>query len=434
MQKPNILLICIDCLRADKIFNSKAHIPNLRKLLTKGTAFTNAITVATTTSPSIASLLTGKYPSQHGIQSLVGYKLNPSIETLPQILVEKGYDTCAMVTGPLSEDLGCHRGFKDYRYRKKGENIHTDWKNELLAKLDGFTSQPWMLFLHLWELHDPRVVPNKFNHSKYGNSPYERALAGVDFQLGSILEQIDLNNTIVIILGDHGESIAEDTTKKVLVKLWKNRRTRSAAQAMGKAIDYTRKFIPFGTFDHYSPGFHGQFEGHGFHIYDFLVKVPVLLVGNGLFPENLKIHKQISLVDIMPTLSEIVGRACPSHGPEQGRDLLPLISKPESHEWEEIAYMQACGIVLCDHNNWLIGLRTPKWKFIRPYIGTNHGEELYDLEHDPLELRNIAKKHRSLATKFNALLETMLESETSSAMTADETKSLSNKLKDLGYL
>ena len=69
----------VDCMRADTLTDRQRypHVPNIDALMARSTSFTEMITAATTTTPSVATLLTGRYPAEHGVRSLLGYKLQP---------------------------------------------------------------------------------------------------------------------------------------------------------------------------------------------------------------------------------------------------------------------------------------------------------------------------------------------------------------------
>src|SRR3712207_4550548 len=95
--QPNVLFLMVDCMRADILWDRQRYpsVPNLDQLMTRSCSFTEMITAATTTTPSVATLMTGRYPAEHGVRSLLGYKLQPDVKTLPEILREHGYLTIA---------------------------------------------------------------------------------------------------------------------------------------------------------------------------------------------------------------------------------------------------------------------------------------------------------------------------------------------------
>ncbi|MBN1437691.1 MAG: sulfatase [Sedimentisphaerales bacterium] len=432
--KPNILFICLDCLRADMLVNSGARTPNLDRLMAQGCLFTNTIAVASLTSPSIASMLTGAYPYEHGIQSLAGYRMNSRVESLPFKLGQMGYHTSAYVSGPLTKELGIAEQFHNYNHRQVSARIFDDFG----ASLPGIVksaSEPWMTFLHIWELHEVRVPPPEFNHSKYGYGPYERTLSAVDHQLGKLFKEIDLDNTIVVVTGDHGESLAECRVKRFLEWARRKKKLRRWAYWCGTMLDRLRRYVPFGPFDHYSPGFDNHFYGHGFHVYDFLIKVPLMIVGGKNVPAGLRIDRQVSQVDIMPTLLDLLGvLSTESDSTKRGRTLYPLMRSPCDNNWQEHAYTQASGIILLDKTNWILGLRTPDWKYAYTYLASEPKEQLFDLKRDRLELTNVVDRFPHIARRFRSDLEQLIAVQENTKMDDDDTAEISKRLKSLGYL
>ena len=186
----NVLFLMVDCMRADTLWDRQRYpyVPNLEKLMARSTSFTEMITAATTTTPSVATLLTGRYPAEHGIRSLLGYKLQPDVKTLPEILREHGYHTIAEVTGPLFPVTGLDRGYDFYHRRERHWYLDTGWGSKIVATLGGNRLQePWFMFLHLWELHWPRKAKGEFASPKYGKQLYQRSVAYLDSQLPRIL-------------------------------------------------------------------------------------------------------------------------------------------------------------------------------------------------------------------------------------------------------
>lgn len=429
----NVLFICIDCLRNDYLYKNK-QLTNLNKLINKSIYFTTAISTTTTTSPSIASVLTGLYPYQHGILSLSGYKLYDTVKTFPEYLKEAGYTTHAFVTGPLHENFGLNKGFDTYEYRDVNQTLDTPWKDDLIANLSNLKN-PWFTFLHLWELHGPRYV-SKEHTNILGLNKYKNALHSLDDNIGDVFDSIDFTNTIVVLFGDHGESIADSPTKKLLSILHKNSKTRNLAKFYGRQLDRIRKHIPFGIQDHYRPGFHGRFEGHGYGVYDYLVRIPLTIyIPNQNYNNN--ISKQVSQVDITPTILDLLSIKCQTienHVPEYGRSLCNLINNPK-YNWEELAYIYACGQSLKNKANWLAGLRTPKWKFAKKiYQQNNPKYELYNIQKDNLELHNQQEKYPDLISKFDYKIDNLINLTKDNHTNVSEDEALNRKLKDLGYI
>src|SRR5438093_10654518 len=124
---PNILFLMIDCLRADTVWDRQRYpsMPGFDRLAEDACVFTNAIAAATTTTPSVATMLTGLAPAEHGIRSLLGYKLRSGVRTLAEELRAGGYHTAAETTGPLFPEPQLDRGFAHYRRRDRPRHLQT---------------------------------------------------------------------------------------------------------------------------------------------------------------------------------------------------------------------------------------------------------------------------------------------------------------------
>src|SRR5271165_7370278 len=114
----NLVLITVDTLRADHLRcygYQQIRTPNIDRLAAEGTRFTTVITAAPLTLPAHCSILTGTYPMFHGVRDNVGYRLDPGIETLAQILKQRGYETGAFVGAyVLDRTFGLGSGFDFY--------------------------------------------------------------------------------------------------------------------------------------------------------------------------------------------------------------------------------------------------------------------------------------------------------------------------------
>ena len=436
MINKNLLFICVDCLRADKTFHPEIELPAISSLINKGTSFTKTFSTATTTSPTISSIFTGTYPFHSGIMSLAGYKLNPSIKTMAEILKENGYHTCAFVTGPLTKEFGLERGFDRYEYRDKKHNLHSQYLNEFLDQINSLP-KPWFSFLHLWEIHGPRSIPRKYNKPKYGKSPYTRALYALDKKLQVILENVDLDQTIVVLTGDHGESIAEGLIKRSFLKLRKKPLTKELIPIIGKTIDKARPSLPFlfNIPDHYAPGYRDQFIGHGHHVYDYLSNIPLIFAGEKIFPKKAKISSLTSQVDILPTLLDALKINPKLKYELDGVNLMPSIYNKESLDKERSVYIQASGKRLKDQSSWLAGLRTDQWKYAYTFKNKEKSKHyLFDLNKDPFELKNIVDRKPQLAKKMRKNIDEKLKDLKQNKMTNQEEAKINERLKDLGYL
>lgn len=411
----NLFFILIDCLRADLCYGERgsAKTPVFSRLRQQGTSFNQAIAVATFTTPSVGSIMTGLYPFAHGIRSLSGHKLAPRCVTLAEILRQEGYQTHALATGPLLPETGLNRGFEAYHHRRGKEHLYTGWRSQLDTELDRLARQRegWFLFLHLWEIHAPRHLSPTFNRAEFGKTRYERALSSLDHELERILKRIDLAQTVVVLHGDHGERYERSIAERTIRKLKRHLLGWGAGRGWYKL-------------------------GHGYHVYDFLVRVPLIFMGQGLFPAGTQIGAQVRQIDIMPTILDAMGIPLDHSVKIHGRSLLPLIN---GRQMEELpALIEACGLGNPDPRERLIGIRVPPWKYVFAPANPKIPAELYHLGEDPQETNNLVNQHPAIAEELRAAIAAtqsgLGEEETSAPMTREEQEKVEERLRELGYI
>ncbi len=392
--KRNLLFLFVDCLRADLCSGNYRPVqtPTIDRLSGAGTTFTQVISTSTTTTPCAASIMTGLYPFAHGLLGHSGYRLFPACSTLAEALRADGYRTAAFVTGPLFPRTGLHRGFDDYQHRPRQATLYTDWGAGLQATLASYAASkgPWFLFIHLWELHTPRYLLPAYDSVAFGRHRYERALACLDHHLGDLLEKIDPDSTVLVLHGDHGENY-----KKMATRL----RFAKALRLLGLG---NNRAISWGT--------------HGYHVYEFLVRVPLIFVGNGLFPPGRVVPQQVRQVDIFPTILEVLESTWKPKGELHGRSLLPLIQTGRADVLP--ALVKACGRPISDKRDWLVGIRTPEWKFVFAPDNPRIRPELYHLAEDPTESENVFDREPEMAEQLKRVIVQMHHGYPASSMTS----------------
>src|SRR3989338_788026 len=452
--KQNVLFILVDCLRADKCYgnNRTAKTPNIDSLIKNGIFFSKTIATTTTTTPSVASIFTGLYTFAHGIRSLHGYKLASDVTTLAEIFKENGYNTYAEVTGPLLQSTGLDRGFDSFYHRRFKEYFVGEWGDDFIKKFKkGKFREPWFIFAHLWELHVPRRIPDRFNNKNFGTNRYDRALSGLDVKLGELLRCIDFDSTVVVLHGDHGEKIMKNMFIEDLYEFKEYLRWMSREHLAGliRKIFQVTKINYEKLPDFAKPKYHSairkpkpfsQLRGHGFNIYDDAIVIPLVIAGHGeSFKANKMIKVPVRQIDIVPTLIEgldlrITGNIQCTHG----RSLMPLIKGDDLPELP--AYCETCGGILADKKYWKVGIRGEKYKYIyRPYHKDKH-EELYDLENDPSEKKNLIKIKPEIANHMKKQLVRISADDRNNIklvgeqMSEDESMKLAERLRTLGYI
>jgi arylsulfatase A-like enzyme len=146
--------------------------------------------------------------------------------------------------------------------------------------------------------------------------------------------------------------------------------------------------------------------GHGFHVYEYLVRVPLLISGPGI-PAGVRVPGQVRQVDLAPTITDALGLAWP--GPLHGRSLLPLAQGEALPELPAIS--DACGRVLLEDTWWRSGIRTGRYKYVFGPNNPDVAEELYDLEADPEERHSLVAAMPDLAARLKAQLQQALADE-----------------------
>lgn len=377
MTDRNLLFVCIDCLRGDFVGTDHADTPFLDGLVADGLDFTEMYATATTTTPCVASLFTGRYSEHNGVASLETARLDEGVPTLADSLSAAGYETMAQVTGPLVADTDLDRGFDTYAYRDRREELLGDWFDDAADALDGL-SEPFFCYLHLWEIHDPVRVPEAFDDPEHGETPYARTLAALDRGLERLCDRLP-EDTVVAVHGDHGEAIAyRDSPLSWLAKFCRTGLryglgldTRSLERRLKRRFDRDPS-IP----DHFME------DGHGENTFDFTANVPFVLAGPGI--ESDTVDAQVRQVDVAPTLLDLLGVDGPlTDGSTDGESLLPAAAVRDRD-----AYVRACGKSLLREANWQRAIRTPGHKYVT-YPDRDWDDELYDLDADPRELRPI---------------------------------------------
>jgi choline-sulfatase len=218
-----VVLITLDTTRADRLTPygyMNASMPALERLAREGVLFDQATSVAPLTVPAHASLFTGLFPPGHGVHDNAGQALSASSTTLAEILQARSFRTGAFVgSAVLNADRGLTQGFNTYRSAVSPDNRTTETRQrrandvvgDALRWLDGIGRVPFLLWVHLYDPHRPYEPPEPYR-SMY-TDPYIGEIAFVDAQIGRVLTALDqdslLENTIVVVAGDHRETRGE---------------------------------------------------------------------------------------------------------------------------------------------------------------------------------------------------------------------------------
>src|ERR1017187_6868923 len=227
IQKPSVILITIDTLRADHVGCYGAQnvkTPTLDGLAHDGVVFERAISQVPLTWPSHAVILTRTYPFQTRVQDFTGQPLAPQFRSVAQSFHQAGYATGAVVSAfVLDRSWGLARGFDFYdgafaaeTFEKKDAGLVDRRAGESVARaiawLKKTPRRPFFLWLHLYDPHSPYDPPEPYR-TEYRAHLYDGEIAYADHELGSLiawLKQNHLyNSSLIVALSDHGESLGE---------------------------------------------------------------------------------------------------------------------------------------------------------------------------------------------------------------------------------
>jgi arylsulfatase A-like enzyme len=409
MELPNVLLLVVDSLRADAVFGDHIPTPTMDALRERGASFTQCVCTSTTTTPSFSSILTGCYPPKHGVRGLQGYRLSPELTTMAEAFGAAGYDTHAEVTGPLLPETGVLRGFEHARHRQAYKVPFFGWRDEVVGRMASY-ARPWLMLLHIWEVHRPYRSPPDFTKRK-DRPGYEAAVSATDEWLQPVLEAAG-HDAIVVVTGDHGEDYPETRVGFEMVR---------AARGV-RRVGRIARWSPF--LDNKLAGLE---IGHGFALYEHLVRVPLIISGPGV--PQAHVGSQVRHIDLLPTLAGIAGVPAPAG--MDGRSLRPLVTGIELPD--EPAYMEAVGIKL--KGSRIEGVRTTQWKLVRSAGGR---PSLYRLDGNarPNERRNRYAANRDVGRALEGYIERVsaLGEGQESAMSSEEEAVVEQHLRDLGYL
>jgi arylsulfatase A-like enzyme len=374
-RRPNVVVVVVDTLRADRVGAERPHgslTPFLDEVTRRGTQYTRAYSTSSWTSPSVASLFTSRYPSQHLVRGF-GSILNAGEVTLAERLHQAGYVTAGFSANPqLPGHQGWNQGFDAWQTFPAFKLRGAELTQACLRWLDGAWTRdagsPVFLYLQYMEPHAPYEAPPAiratvapgvsddamrrlnglllsflwadFTPADVVNltALYDAEVAAVDAELRALFDGLTargvLDDALVVVTADHGEEFKEH-----------------------------------------------QFFVHGLTLFEPAIHVPLLVVGE-TFPAGHAAETRVSLVDVAPTVLEHLG--LPGQPHFEGRSLLPAVHglAPERDtliellSWQERDWRQHEAALI---QNDLKLLVPPA--FLRDF----REDVIYDLARDPLE-------------------------------------------------
>jgi arylsulfatase A-like enzyme len=452
----NVILVSLDTLRQDRLnaygYERRRVSPNLDALAADGIVFENAIAASPWTTPAHLSLLTSVSPSRHGVMASFldtldqirrrrFERLPDSYTTLAEALAGHGLATAAFTGGAtLHPSLGFSQGFAVYdtsMFKLDDENMGRlkDW-------IDAHRETPFFVFWHTFETHDPylettfvgdavpprtavrvrelvgevrrhfargRALPDAAaRFEAFGRSTraissalYDGGILSADRRVGELvghLRQAGLyDRTLLVVTSDHGEELGE----------------------RGPA---------------------GFFGSHGHTLYDELLSVPLIVKLPGQRHAGRRVAAVVRAIDVMPTVLEVLG--IPRGPALEGRSLRPLWRGEEAGR--RVAFSEA--LAFGEEKK---SARTDRYKLIltvpapdvvrrgrRGAPAWPVGRELYDLQEDPAETRNLVAGtgRHPVAEELEAPLREHLGDYAESPALAELPAETVEQLRALGYI
>jgi arylsulfatase A-like enzyme len=373
---PNVLLISIDTLRTDRLSAygyGRPTSPEIDRLLRRGAWFTDARTVEPLTSPASCSLLTSRFPHEHG-STRNGLRLRPGLESLPKLLEQRGYNTAAFVGNwTLRNSLsGLAEHFDDYHEvftRRRwfgmfneeatGEDLTAETVQWIEEHREESPDRPYFAWVHYVEPHAPyrfwegfaETLRIDFERGVPKSDRYDTEVAYTDREVGRLLRALGgddglPDDTLVLFVADHGESLGQ----------------------------------------------HGYW-GHGRHLYENSLRIPMSLAWPGRVPAG-KVEEPALIIDLAPTVLGLLGLP----EPEEFRGFdWSRVFRGEAEAPIREGYFEAHkGAVQFDHTS--EAARADGLLEVGRVAGTRKEilevgsgrVRIYDFQADPGEVRNLA--------------------------------------------
>lgn len=455
--KPNVIFILADALRADHLGcygYKRPTSPFLDRFAKKSVLFTRCISQGPATIPSVMCLFTSRYASYfynfYDMRDLLSEEktpiaLPPEEVTMAEVLREGGYVTAAISASPLVakrslepwDATGFDQGFSQF----DGSPVKGEWNwqwrsaeavnHRAIAWLRNNSHKKFFLYLHYIDPHDKYHSPEPYHSLFLTRRPSEKSLGygKPNIFWEPLREGLKINPSKEDIqdLVDYydGEIRYLDSQIEILFHILKE-------------LDLLQNTVIFLTADHGETFFeHGDFK-HGYGLHQELIHVPLMIYDPSKTFQKKRIDNLVQGIDVLPTLLNLLEIKVPPG--VQGESLLPLM-RDDPISWREYALSES---PFRDEK----ALLTRDWKYIHFFTGGFEGmararahlreKQLYHLEKDPKELRNVIRTNRERANTLYSQLLSLLSPRERERIAKGTMIKLGEKegekLRSLGYL
>lgn len=393
-EKPNVVFISVDSLRADAVRSIIPRFnltPSIDALALEGVAFTRHFVVSNWTRPSTMSMLASVYGSSTGVnlyyfqvsnQEQQYFYTHSGAVPLPVLLKQHGYITRSIGNNAFilhHSGIGVDLGFDDLsEYQRQWEDT-IDIAHEAMQWIADNSSKPFFLFINFNAPHNAYIPPEQYlaplRKTIHGVHPWFRRYLGevayTDDYIGRIVATLKkhgiYDNTIIVVTSDHGEVFNE---------------AHSHSPYTGRKAIFS----------------------HGQTLYDEELHIPLIIkLPKNFMQKPLSIPYQSSIIDIAPTLCDLLGIDTPAR--YQGKSLMPFITGHEKKD--RPLYSEGRLMYAVRYNNYKyiekfhgFGVKPHHWggQYVEEF------RELYNVYNDPDELHNIVEVEKDTALKMQKKL------------------------------
>ncbi|MBW1688718.1 MAG: sulfatase [Deltaproteobacteria bacterium] len=397
----NVLLISVDALRHDHLGfmgYPRRVSPNLDRLARESVVFRQAYSQSGWTLPSMATILTGLYPHEHGATRL-DTRILPEVATLASILEARGYDTRGYVSHSLASEIyGLDRGFRRFDSSVIGlghpaEVSTSEQLTDLITREIEQVREPYFIWAHYFDPHARNLVHSEFD---FGSSPldaYDSEIAHNDREIGRLLDDMEekglLGDTIIVFTSDHGEELMD----------------------------------------------HGAL--HHFTLFEEVLRVPLTIQVPGGAARS--VEGPVQQIDLLPTLLTALGIGVTGALP--GRDVLGEPPPPRAvfaERYQPNLYRQRA-VIMDDYKLISIDRNPDPAEYAESFsydklAKLDEGLFLYHIGRDSRETTNILGQEESTRTRLVSLLEEHFGSGELPEDSIEVSKELEERLRRLGYI
>ncbi len=328
-RQPNLVVIVNDTMRRDRTgaYGGVAETPAFDAFANEGLLFQQAYTQAPWTKPAIATLFTGRYPSEHGLATHpvservqgnpVTDVLDPDFVTLAEVLSRAGYRTGAIVSNPwMARGFGFEQGFGSFMDHFSGWGASGEDVTAAALEWIGATrgERPYFLYVHYLDTHQPypSVSIRELEESYLDLVMDDRPLPGP--------ARRKIRELVRFVKQDEG---ADDPSgrpggilpTRALLDLAYNQGIEAFDRALGPLLDAladrTSDTAVVITSDHGEALFERGYWNHGRGLYDDEIAIPLAMNLPGVSRRKEEIDCLVGLVDLMPTLCTYLDADCP---------------------------------------------------------------------------------------------------------------------------